>query len=427
MKPFIKLSLCIAIGTLSFISPSDKKSTSGQRLKPDADNGGITLPQGFSAVTVTEESGKARHIVVNSNGDIFIKLSALKGGKGILLLRDKNNDGKADETQAFGDYIGTGIAISNGYLYTSSNQDVYRYKLVNGIPDEASKQTIVKGLPDKGQHESKSIALDGAGNLYVTVGAPSNVCQEKDRQKGSMGIDPCPLLEQHGGIWQFKADKLNQSQADGVRYATGLRNVVGLDWNKQTGELYAMQHGRDMFAAYFPELYPLPNGDDLPSEEFLLVKKGSDFGWPYCYYDHLQAKKLLNPEYGGDAKAIGRCAGKDLPIMGFPGHWAPNGLLIYSGNQFPERYKNGAFIAFHGSWNRGAKNQAGYLVAFVPLGKDGKPTGKYEVFANGFAGTDTPSPGGAKSRPMGLAQGPDGSLYITDSQKGKVWRVMYQK
>jgi len=113
--------------------------------------------------------------------------------------------------------------------------------------------------------------------------------------------------------------------------------------------------------------------------------------------------------------------------MGFPGHWAPNGLLIYSGNQFPERYKNGAFIAFHGSWNRGAKNQAGYLVAFVPLGKDGKPTGKYEVFANGFAGTDTPSPGGAKSRPMGLAQGPDGSLYITDSQKGKVWRVMYQK
>jgi glucose/arabinose dehydrogenase len=422
------LTLTAALGIVSLLAfrigeNNDKKTA----VKLDPNNEGLTLPKGFGAVAVVEETGRARHLTVGADGTIYVKLGRLKDGKGIVQLRDTNGDGKADETTTFADYVGTGIALHGGYLYASSNTDVYRYKMVNGKPDESTKQTIVTGLPDKKQHESKSIALDDAGNIYVNVGAPSNVCQQEDRKKGSPGMDPCPLLENHGGIWQFRTDKLNQTQADGVRYATGIRNVVGLDWNKATGELYAMQHGRDMLTVYFPELYPLPEADDLPSEEFLLVKKGSDFGWPYCYFDHKQAKKLMNPEYGGDTKTVGRCEGKDKPLMGFPGHMAPNALLFYTGNQFPAKYKNGAFICFHGSWNRGPKNHAGYMVAFVPFGKDGKPAAaNYEIFANGFAGTDEPSPGGAKARPMGLAQGPDGSLYITDSVKGKVYRVMYK-
>ena len=425
MKHLVRLAFFgLLTTTLAFCENPEDKTTPTKRPAPDADNGGIQLSKGFGALVVSEETGKARHVAVNANGDVYIKLSTLKNGKGIVVLKDKDGDGKTDETQLIGDFAGTGIAFSNGYLYASSNQDVYRYKLVNGSPDESTKETIVVGLPDRKQHESKSIALDDKGNLFVNVGAPSNICQVEDRKKGSPGQDPCPLLENHGGIWQFKADKINQTQADGIRYATGLRNVVGLDWNKQTGELYAMQHGRDMLVEYFPEMFPNPAGYELPSEEFLLVKKGSDFGWPYCYFDHLQNKKLLNPEYGGDTKTTGRCETKDKPIMGFPGHWAPNGLLFYTGNQFPERYKNGAFICFHGSWNRGG-NQNGYKVAFVPMGKDGKPSGNYEVFADGFAAMEKPSPGGAKSRPMGLAQGPDGSLYVTDSQKGKVWRIMY--
>ena len=422
MKTITLLTISLSLSALSF---STDKNSPKKLPTPDTNNGGITLPKDFGALVVSEETGKARHIAVNQNGDIYVKLAKLKDGKGMVILHDANGDGKADESKSMTDYIGTGVAFHGDFMYASSNENVYRYKMVNGQPDESTKETIVKGLPDEKQHESKSIALDDKGNLYVTVGAPSNVCQEKDRAKGSPGMDPCPILEKHGGVWQFKADKLNQTQDDGVRYATGIRNIVALDWNKTAGELYAVQHGRDMFVQYFPELYPAPKGDDLPSEEFLLVKKGSDFGWPYCYFDHIQNQKMLNPEYGGNAKTVGRCESKDKPIMGFPGHWAPNGLVFYTGNLFPARYKNGAFIAFHGSWNRGSDNQGGYKVAFIPFGADGKPSGSYEIFANGFAATDKPSPSNAKSRPMGLAQAPDGSLIISDSQKGKVWKVMY--
>ncbi len=133
---------------------------------------------------------------------------------------------------------------------------------------------------------------------------------------------------------------------------------------------------------------------------------------------------MLAPEYGGDGKSVGRCAGATLPVIGFPGHWGPNGLLFYHGPMFPSRYRGGAFIAFHGSWNRSPMPQAGYKVVFVP----GPPAGfrpGYETFADGFAGGDL-DPGGATHRPAGLAQGPDGALYITDDQRGRVWRVTWE-
>jgi len=140
----------------------------------------------------------------------------------------------------------------------------------------------------------------------------------------------------------------------------------------------------------------------------------------------MQQKLLLNPEYGGDGKKEGNAAKYNQPLIGFPAHFAPNDILFYTGDQFPDHYKNGAFITFHGSTIRGPYSQAGYFVAFVPF-KDGKPSGPWEVFADGFAGMDTIiNTTDAKCRPMGLAQGPDGSLYITDSHKGKIWRIMYK-
>ena len=139
-----------------------------------------------------------------------------------------------------------------------------------------------------------------------------------------------------------------------------------------------------------------------------------------------KGKKLLNPEYGGDGKKEGNGAKYVQPLIGFPGHFAPNDILFYTGDQFPERYKNGAFIAFHGSTIRSPYSQAGYFVAFVPF-KNGVPSGPWEVFADGFAGMDTiVNTTDAAGRPMGLAQGPDGSLYITESVKGKIWRIMYK-
>ncbi|WP_097129154.1 PQQ-dependent sugar dehydrogenase [Spirosoma fluviale] len=409
-------------------------------IAPDPDNGGLKLTNGFRALVFADNLGKARHIAVDNAGTVFVKLEKLNEGKGIVELIDANGDGRADETIKLGNNTGTGMAIYNGYMYASSDTSVYRYKLTNGkVMETTPMEPIITGLTLQRQHASKSMAISPDGKLFVNFGAPSNACQEKDRQKGSKGMDPCPILEEYGGIWQFDANKLNQHKADGKRYATGIRNAVALDWNTANNTLYAMQHGRDNlnnWGGIFTDEYSA----EFPSEEMLMVKEGADFGWPYCYNNHEKNQKLLAPEYGGDGTTVDRCAGKEKPIMAFPGHWAPNDLLFYTGNAFPARYKNGAFVCFHGSWNRAPLKQGGYFVAFIPFGKDGRPSGKYEVFAENFAGVaeegkpgtnvnagklDLASPGDAKARPVGLAQGPDGSLYISDSVKGKVWRVMY--
>jgi glucose/arabinose dehydrogenase len=383
----------------------------------------ITLPTGFAAVKVASGLGRPRHLAVAANGDVFVKLDKLKNGKGIIRLHS-NGNGQPNTQTGYGNFPGTGIAIKNGYLYASTNTEVFRYKLneKTGVVDELSKQKIVTGLWDHHEHEAKAVALDNAGNLYVNIGAPSNCCQVEDRVKGSPSQDPCPILDSAGGIWQFKADKLNQSYAQGERYATGLRNVVGLFWNTEVNDLYVMQHGRDQLFQFFPDLFDQKAGAENPAEEMFRVKKGSDCGWPYCYFDNDKKAKLLNPEYGGDRTKAGRCEMKTQSVVQFPGHLAPDGLLFYTGTKFPAKYKNGAFVAFHGSWNRAPEPQAGYFVVFVPF-KDGMPTGKWEVFADGFAGSDIND---AYERPCGLAQGTDGSLYVSDDKKGNVWKISYK-
>lgn len=419
MKPTVLLLLAHLMFFTAALNAADTT-----RVAPSA----IILPTGFTSTFVAENLGQARHIAVHPSGDIYVKLGKLSEGKGIVGLRDTNGDGKADKITSFGEYPGTGIAIKNGYLYASSNSEVYRYKLTdrNEIEDIDKPELVVTGLVDRGQHNSKSLALDNAGNLYVNVGAPSNACQVQDRTKGSPGQDPCPILETAGGIWQFRADGKGQTYAQGTRYATGLRNVVGLDWNTLTNSLFVMQHGRDQLAYLFPNLYDSLQSAELPAEEMFEVKKaGANFGWPFCYYDGTRQQKVLAPEYGGDGKKAERCAGMEAPVQAFPAHMAPNGLLFYTGNQFPEKYRNGAFIAFHGSWNRTPLPQKGYFVAFVPFA-NGKPSGPWEIFADGFAGTETiTAPGRAQYRPCGLAQGADGALYVTDDAKGTVWKISY--
>jgi glucose/arabinose dehydrogenase len=414
--------LSLSLNTLA----SDSTRVERKPLQADADNAGLKLQKGFGAIVVTADAAHARHIAVSPSGEIYVKLERLKDGKGILVLHE-DADGKATIVQSFGNYGGTGIAIKNGYLYASSNDEVFRYKLDanNRVIDADHPEKIITGLWNRRQHESKSITLDNAGNIYVNIGAPSNSCQMQDRAVASMGIDPCPILDSAAAIWQFKADKLNQSYAEGVRYCTGIRNIVGLDWNNDVNELYAMMHGRDDLNRMFPKYYDSVQGAELPAEEFLMIKKGSNFGWPYCYFDQLQNKKVLAPEYGGDGKQVGRCASMENPLIGFPGHWAPNGLLFYTGNMFPEKYKHGAFIAFHGSWDRSPLKQAGYNVVFVPM-KDGKPSGPYEIFADGFAGKEQiVTTRDAEHRPCGLAQGKDGSLYVSDDTKGTIYKIIY--
>ena len=401
----------------------------------DPDNGGLYLPDGFEATVVIDSVGRARHLAVSDNGDIYVKLR-IPEPKGLVALRDTDNDGKADSVVMFGDYAdegnyGTAMRIYNDYLYFSTAGEVYRTKLTPGqlVPDgpvELILKDDYKNAPLGYEHIAKPIAFDNEGHMYVPFGSPGDVCQEINRKPGSMGLDPCPELEAHGGVWQFDANKLGQTQEDGKRYATGIRSIVAMDWNHVDNTLYVVQHGRDNMSRFDPELYSAYQSALFPSEEFLRVKEGIDAGWPYYYYDHIQEKKLLNPEYGGDGIKAGKGDEYEQPIIGFPGHWAPNDLHFYKGDQFPERYKNGAFIAFHGSTIRAPYPQAGYFVCFVPF-ENGEPSGPWEVFANGFAGVDTiVNTRDAVARPMGIAMGPDGSLYISESVRGKIWRIMYK-
>ena len=426
---FLFLFITVAIFCIfSFTKISSSGNNLNHQPKPDADNAGLILPAGFTALIVADNTGHARHLALTKEGNIYVKLSRVVDGKGIVFLQDENGDGRMDKQTGFANYGGTGIYLKNGYLYASSDEDVFRYQLNNKDevikPDQPEK--IITGLINRRQHESKSIVLDNSDNIYVNIGAYSNSCQVKDRTPGSMGRKDCPVLDSAGGIWRFKADKPNQTYGDGDRYATGLRNVVGLDWNQQANALFVMQHGRDQLHDLFPDLYDAKTSALLPAECMYMIKKGDNAGWPYIYYDQFKKKKILSPEYGGDGNKEGNKEFID-PVTAFPGHLAPNGLLFYTGNQFPEKYKNGAFIAFHGSWNRAPEKQAGYFVAFVPF-KNGKPTGDWEVFADGFAGIkDISSPRDAQHRPCGLAQGPDGSIYVSDDVKGTIYRIMYHK
>ncbi|MDZ7719860.1 MAG: PQQ-dependent sugar dehydrogenase [Balneolaceae bacterium] len=414
----------------------------------DRDDGGLTLPDDFEAVVVADSVGPARHLVVNENGDIYVKLKRAYETGGIAAFRDTTGDGKADIIKTFsldqtrGNYE-TGMEIHDGYLYYSTHLYVFRYPLIPGelIPDTTRRDTIVIDDHDPGHHEhiGKPLSFDGEGNLYTAYGAPSDACQEQNRIPGSPGQDPCPILEDHAGIWKFQSNQFNQVQQKssnaennsvlnptGKRYASGLRSIVAMDWNPVDNELYVVQHGRDNLHSMWPQLFTAWDNAVLPAEEFARVADGSNFGWPYCFYDQFQEKKVLAPEYGGDGKVIGRCSEFDDPLVGFPGHFAPNDLKFYQADQFPEYYRNGAFIAFHGSTIRNPYPQAGYFVGFVPY-KDGEFSQDWDVFANGFTEVDpVVNTNDSNYRPMGLAVGPDGSLYISDSVKGKIWRVMYK-
>jgi glucose/arabinose dehydrogenase len=224
------------------------------------------------------------------------------------------------------------------------------------------------------------------------------------------------------GIWRYSATKTGQRFGSAARYATGIRNAGGLAINPADGAVYATQHGRDQLAENWPKLFDWKQSAELPAEELLQVVKGGDYGWPYCYYDPKREKRVQAPEYGGDGEKVGECAGKLGPAAAFPAHCAPNALTFYTGDAFPASYRGGAFIGFHGSWNRAPEPQQGYNVVFQPF-SDGKPSGEYQVFADGFAGASK-QPGTADHRPSGLTVGPDGALYVSDDNGGRVWRVV---
>jgi glucose/arabinose dehydrogenase len=401
--------------------PAPPNFASGGAPCPEG-NAGLTLPAGFCASIFADSLRAPRHLAVAPNGDVFVAVMRDSNAAAVF-LRDSSRDGRADMRALIGRGSATGLVLDGRSLYVALNDAVLRYRvnLESPLGIEMNPDTIVSGLLSRRQHAAKSIAL-GGDMLFVNIGAPSNACQAQDRTPGSAGRDPCTLLDSAGGIWRFDARRTGQRQADGQRYSAGLRNVVALTWDAGTRGLYGLSHGRDDLARLYPALYTTAQNAEKPAEEFFRLEENADYGWPYCNYDPELRQKILNPEYGGDGRTAGRCASVGQPIAAYPAHWAPNGVVIYRGNQFPAEYRGGAFIAFHGSWNRAPLPQQGYNVVFQPMA-NGRPSGQYTVFADGFRGTGT----NAANRPTGLAVGPDGALYVSDDTGGRIYRIWYNR
>ena len=390
---------------------------------PDPDDGAIELPAGFRAVVVADNLGSLRFMAATPSGDLYIKTDK----EGIVALRDTNGDGRADVRETFGSGGGTGIAVRDGWLYHSTNQAVYRYRLTPGqLVPKGEQETIVSGLPEGPEHWAKSFGFDEAGRLFVEVGSPSNSFGEPDRAPGSKGKDATEFLKTHGGFWRFDPDKPNQTQADGHHFSTGHRHVLALAWNAVSKAFFFVMMGRDQLSTVAPQFYSDDDNAEQPSEVMHVLREGANFGWPYTYYDPLKKARMVAPEYGGDNQKRAEPGLYPEPLIAFPAHWAPMQMAFYKGEQFPAKYRNGAFIAFHGSWNRAPRPQKGYNVVYIPFDPKGMPRGDYEVFASGFPGVaEFTSPEAARFRPIGLCVGPEGSLYVADSEKGRVWRIVY--
>jgi glucose/arabinose dehydrogenase len=416
---------------------ADKSASPAQTVTCPGDNGGLTLSPGFCATVFADNLGHVRHLVAAPDGTLYANTWSGRYFKSppppagfLVALKDTKGDGHADIVERFGATPdaggtgGTGIALYNGALFVEEGDRILRYPLA---PDErvpsAQPTTVVSGLPLTGDHPMHPFIIDDKGNLFVDLGSATNACQGENRIAGSRGLEPCTEKETRGGIWRYDANKTGQVFSSKERFVSGLRNGEGFAFDA-AGRLFATQHGRDQLYQDWPRLYTAEQSADLPAEELVQLLPGADYGWPECYYDQHQRKLVLAPEYGGDGgKTVGLCAQRQAPVAAFPGHWAPNALAIYLGTKFPAGYRGGAFIAFHGSWNRAPLAQGGYNIVFQVLA-DGKASGPYVVFADGFAGRYK-EPGRAAFRPSGLAVAPDGSLYVSDDVHGRIWRITY--
>ena len=428
-----------AVGPSAPAQTQSRQASGGKNQACPDDNSGLKLPSGFCATVFADGIGHARHMAVAPNGVLYVNTwsgpyygsEAPHAGGFLVALQDKGGAGKADVIERFGETAqsggagGIGIGIYKDSLYAEINDRIVRYSLAaNSIVPTSPAVTVVSELPLGGDHPMHPFLIDAGGSMYVDVATATNSCQLKNRTLKSPGAEPCEELETRGGIWRYDASKTNQTFSAAQRFASGIRNAEGLAMDSE-GRLFVTQHGRDQLHTNWPALYKPDEEATLPAEELLLLKSGGDYGWPECYYDSFREKLVLSPEYGGDGgNKIGPCGTKLAPAAAFPAHWAPNAMVHYDKRQFPARYRNGVFIAFHGSWNRAPYAQGGYNVVFQPLVGD-RASGLCEVFADGFAGA-VKSPGEAVHRPSGLAVAPDGALFVSDDVRGRIYRIVYR-
>jgi glucose/arabinose dehydrogenase len=425
---------------------------------------GLKLPAGFCATIFADSLPGVRSIAVAPNGDLFVAMQNARTG-GVMALRDAAKAGKADRREKFASGFGSSqVALFDNHLYVEmiaapparpargtanaapppppappGTTTIVRYALKAGeLTPAGAPDTIIQDIPAYPGHSTRNFAIAPDGSMYLNIGSPTNACQPLAQDRAPTtppGENPCVQLDTRAGVWKFDARKMHQSPNASNHFAKGIRNAVGIAVHPGDNKLWTTQHGRDQLYDWHTKLgldsaaaqkYNAEN----PAEELLQANQGDDFGWPYCYFAVEQKHLVLAPEYGGNGKEVGQCAQKKEPVATFPGHWAPNALMFYTGSQFPAKYRNGAFIAFHGSWNRAPEPQGGFNVVFQPLDAAGKSAGRYEVFADDFApnvGTGRASAASGAHRPTGLATGADGSLYVADDAGGRIYRIYFKK
>ena len=390
-----------------------------------AEPDGLVLPPGFHATVVGDLGNAVRHIAVRDNNTLYVstqrpaKDSANAGIVAVHLGKDHKIDGQPQHFSQVDN--GTSIVFHDGALYASSADAIYRFKISGKeLVPTAAPETIVSNVPGR-----SAVAFDPKGGMYVAVRSSGNFCVDPKAPKDAtpVGLNPCPDMNSRAGIWKFDGAKTGQKFQDGEHFAWGIRDMNALAWKPGVG-LYMLHYGRDDSTKTWPNLIPTADEKNIADEMFL-VGKDTDFGWPYTYWDLARKQRIKSPEYGGDGKTVVTDIKYAVPVAAFTAHVAPQDITFYNGAQFPSQYRGGAFIPFHGSGGPDADQDLGFSVGFVPVDKTGK-AGTPKVFIDGFdGGKENRSGRKAAFRPSSVAVAPDGSLYVADSQKGRIWRVTY--
>ncbi len=360
----------------------------GSRVVPQPANAQLTVPKGFK-VNVFAEGGfrYPRWMALAPNGDVFVADSRANS---IIVLRDKNKDGVAEERFVWSDKLAQpfGMAFHKDWFYVANTDSVVRFSYKSGQTQAAGEPEKLVELTAGGynQHWTRNVIFSPDGKkMFVSIGSASNVDVEADPRRAAISVyDP-----------DGKHHKI---------YAGGLRNPIGLAWNPKTGELWTAVNERDGL------------GDDLVPDYATSVKEGGWYGWPYSYIG-----KNRDPRRTEQTDLVDKTI---VPDVIFQSHVAALGIQFYTGKMFPKEYQGDAFVAFHGSWNRA--KLSGYTVVRIPFDDKGKlEANRYENFVSGWLPDENSNE--VWGRPVGLLVNSDGSLLIADDGGRKIWRVSYGK
>ena len=368
--------LCTAAGAFAVTQVNQRTDLAA--FLPGEDDTDLNLPSGFQAELFASGLEGPRFIAIGPEGDLY---AADRGNGRIVRLPDRDGDGRADETSVFAADLDAPHSLTwhEGAWYVGVPSGVIRLRDSDGDGLADERSVLIDDYPTRG-HSTRTVEFLRDGRMVVSVGSSCNVCVEEDPRRAAIVVYDGPT-------------------ADGEAiYASGLRNAVGLAIQPGSGALYASNNGRDLL------------GDDLPPETIYRVAEGADYGWPFCHNGH-----LIDPDLGQE----GDCDGVPRPLVEMQAHSAPLGIVFYNGQMFPAEYQDDLFIAFHGSWNR--SEATGYKIVRLPF-ENGQAQAAVEDFATGWLEES----GTVSGRPVGLAVGGDGALFVSDDKAGKIYRISYR-